>query len=58
MNIAIAAAGIGKDTVGGTAEGALFVALFSAVGFVLLSIAHVLLRRLDARPETVRYSEE
>lgn len=58
MNIMIAAAGEGSKfgAAGGTAEGAVFVALFAAAGFVLIVAANVLIRRHQGQPQVVRYT--
>ncbi len=57
MNIMIAAVGIepGHAAFGGTAEGALFVAGFAAVGMVLLVLGGFLLKTFH-EPHSVRYT--
>ncbi len=57
MNIMIAAVGIepGHAAFGGTAEGALFVVVFAAAGFVLLVVGGYLLKTFH-EPHAVRYT--
>lgn len=59
MNIMIAAVGInsGFGAIGGTAEGALFIAVFSGIGCALFLVAGRLTNSdRDQRPEAVRYT--
>jgi hypothetical protein len=57
MNIMIATAGFDStlSAPGGTAEGALFVASFAALGLILLVLGGRLLRNYQ-EPHTARYS--
>jgi len=58
MNIMIAAVGVdhGIFAASGTAEGALFVAIFAAVGCALCLIACRLTRRCEDVPQFARYT--
>lgn len=58
MNIMIAAVGIdsGIGAVGGTAHGALVIAVFSAIGCALFLVAGCLTRGCEEKPEAVRYT--
>lgn len=57
MNIMIAAVGLdsGFAATGGTADGALFIAAFAAVGFILLCAGGLLLKTFH-QPHSVRYT--
>ena len=60
MNIMITAVGIGNgfSTAGGSGDGFLFVAVFSGLGLVLLSVAGCILRGCEDRSaQVVRYTE-
>lgn len=59
MNIMIAAVGVDSGMAAlhhGTAEGAAFVAVFAAVGFVLLAAAGSLIRGCEERPQAARFT--
>lgn len=58
MNIMIAAVGIesGFSAVGGTAHGALVVAVFSGIGFALFVVAGCMTRGCQAKSDPVRYT--
>lgn len=57
MNIMIAAVGIepGHAALGGTAEGAMFVAAMAAVGLILLVAGGILLKSFN-EPHAARYT--
>ena len=59
MNIMISSIGLGPalTSSGGTADGALFVVVFSALGFLLLSVAGCILRGCESRNQSVRYTQ-
>jgi len=60
MNIMITAVGMGNGFAvsGGSGDGFLFVAIFSGLGLVLLSVAACILRGCESRSSNlVRYTE-
>lgn len=60
MNIMISAVGMGNGfaVTGGSGDGFLFVAVFSGLGLVLLTIAGCILRGCESRHSNlVRYTE-